>query len=205
MALLNRMPRSIVRRIRGQRPRTVLVVAICLAWAASIAGASGPVSASEDKVKAAFLFNFAKLVQWPDEQASEPLVFAVVGDPTLAEALETTVRGRTVRGRSLRVLRLEAMPGADQPVHVLLVAPAAYEALASRSATTLSRALLVVADTRAGLASGATMAFSIADDRVRFVIDPDRAHRAGLRVSSKLLELAEIVRTPAGEGAGGAS
>lgn len=204
MALLNRTRRSIARRIRGQCPRTVLVVAICLAWAASAAGASASVTASADKVKAAFLFNFAKLVQWPDEPVSEPLVFAVVADPPLAVALESTVRGRTVRGRSLRVISLEAMPPAEQAVHVLLVAPAAYESLESRSAAIASRALLVVANTREGLVCGATMAFSIENDRVRFVIDPDRAQRAGLRVSSKLLELAEIVRMPASESAGGA-
>lgn len=142
----------------------------------------------EGQAKAAFLFNFAKFVQWPGLTDS-PLVIGVVGDDHLAELVEATVRGRLIGGRSLRV---RALRHGDDPAgcDMLYITPSRQR----EDAEMLRRvhgAVLTVGETVQFLRDGGMVRLFRDDDRVRFQVNAQAALDAGLKVHSQLLSLAE--------------
>ena len=141
----------------------------------------------ESQVKAAFLFNFAKFVQWPG-MPTGPLVLGVAGDERLAEVLEVLVKGRAFEGRRFEV---RALRHADDPAgcDLLYIAPSR-----DREDTDLLQrtngAVLTVGETVRFLRDGGMVRLFREDSRVRFQIDARTAQKAGLRVHAQLLSLA---------------
>ena len=140
----------------------------------------------EYQVKAAFVFNFAKFVQWPDPAG--PLVIGVVGDSPIERQLLDTVRGRAIAGRPLQVRRV----GAEELTgcHVLFISASE----ARRTPEILGRAerlaVLTVGETGSFLREGGIVRFFVDQGRVRFQINAAAADRAGLKINSQLLSLA---------------
>ena len=141
----------------------------------------------EYTVKAAFLYNFAKYVEWPTASTQGPLTICVAGRNVFGDVLENTVRDETVGTRQIRTrVILEPEPGC----HILFVpegAAASAYLRASRNEPTLT-----VGETRTFLPGGGIISFFIDDGKVRFEINPRAAERAQLRLSSRLLQLARI-------------
>jgi hypothetical protein len=141
----------------------------------------------EYRVKAAYLFNFAKFIEWPPPARSGPLTICVAGRNVFGDVLEQTIAGEAVDGRPLtaRVI-LEPMDGC----HILFVPQGAAETAYLR--TTQDTPVLTVGETPGFVARGGVANFVLEGGRVRFEIDPGHADRAGLRISSRLLRLARV-------------
>lgn len=146
---------------------------------------AGPVSDSQ--VKAAFLFNFAKFVNWPGP-SDGPFVIGIAGDDAFAEVVTRTVRGRSVNGRELQTRRLagrEDLAGC-QVVFIGIMRP-------HDAAEWLQRVrgpVLTVGETVQFLRDGGMVRFYIENNNVRFQINQKNAEVAGLKISSQLLTLA---------------
>lgn len=199
MALLSAVDRTPPRRTASSA-RSGIRVLVGLALLVAFwhqAPASAP--PTEHDVKAAFVFNFVKLVSWPlDDTSSDPLVITVIGDSPITTALRTSVAGKRVRQRTIVVRTAATIPGPDSPCDVLIVAASALPAFREASAVLAKRPILTVGEGRAFLDAGGVIAFRVENDRVRFSIAPANAKQTGVRISSKLLDLAEIVEpTPA--------
>jgi len=155
-------------------------------------------SATEYQVKAAFLYNFAKFVDWPASafnDAKQPLDICVYGRDPFGTALEDALLGKTIGERRVglgRAMQFQDLAGC----HVVFVSASAHESAADLANRLKGRAVLLVGESEGFAASGGTIQFTIEDNRVHFVINPDAADRAGLKISSKLLALAKIVRDP---------
>jgi hypothetical protein len=151
--------------------------------------------AGEYQVKAAFLYNFAKFIEWPSRAFSrpdDPFTFCLLGDP-FEGALERTIQGETLSGRQLAVRRM--MPGENvRGCHIIYAGPSE----ARRSAEIINAAgsapILVVGEAQDFINAGGMIRFTESGHRIRFEINPDAAERASLKVSSRLLRLADIVR-----------
>jgi hypothetical protein len=139
----------------------------------------------EYRVKAAYLFNFAKFVEWPGAAATGPITICVAGRNVFGEALTETVRDETVNGRALAVrVILEPEPGC----HILFVPRGAAAAAYLRAAE--STPTLTVGESSDFIAQGGIITFTLEGANVRFEISLDAAERTGLRISSRLLRLA---------------
>jgi YfiR/HmsC-like len=153
----------------------------------------------EYQVKAAFLFNFAKFVQWPSDSprnADDGFVICVFEDDTLAQALDQAVSGKTVEGRVFRVRRLQNMDDTGS-CRMLYMGGSETSRLSTLLKSIRTTAILTVGNTPGFTRQGGIINFILQDNRVRFEINPGAADRAGLRISSKLLQLATIVRDAA--------
>lgn len=141
----------------------------------------------EYRVKAAYLLNFARFVEWPPAARSGPLTICVAGRDVFGPVLAETVRNETVEGRPLvaRVI-LEPEPGC----HVIFVPRGAAAQAYLRAMR--ETPVLTVGETPEFLAEGGVVNFLRDGDNVRFEINPAAADRAGLRVSSRLLRLARV-------------
>jgi hypothetical protein len=171
--------------------RLWLLLACCgwqgLLWAAA------PASASESAVKAAYLHRIVGLVEWPPGSfrgPDAPLVIAVAGNDAVAADLEQISTGRPVNGRQVAVRRLregEPLEGA----HVLVVG--AGRDARVRELASAAGPLLVVTEQENGHQLGGVLNFVIVGGRVRFTASLPQADSRGLRLSARLLEVAQAV------------
>jgi hypothetical protein len=150
---------------------------------------------SEYQVKAAYLFNFLKFVEWPEESFADPLapiVIGVVGEDPFGNALPQVVVGKTVQGRDL-VIRIYR-PGEDlRGAHILFISASERKRLPMILSSLHGSSVLTVADTAGFLDAGGMIQFLNENGRVRFAINVDATGRAKLKMSSKLLSLAKVV------------
>jgi hypothetical protein len=153
--------------------------------------------ASAPALRAAFMYNFAKFTEWPANvmPRDQPIVFCVTDDDApMAEALEQIVKGRAVSGHALTVRRV----GLDKGVracHLLYVSGLDAKRTTELLGTVERAPVLTVGDFERFAQMGGVASFFVEDGKMRFAINVESAQRAGLRVSSKLLMLARIVRT----------
>lgn len=149
----------------------------------------------ENDVKAAFLFNFTKFVDWPEaafEGTSDPLRMCVVADAAFTASVDRIIAGETVRGRPLR----RVVPDASElpRCHVLYVGTAETDQ-ADKLLSSVGRApVLTVGETSRFMAHGGAIAFVVVNGRVRFDVHLRNAERAGLTISSKLLRVARDIK-----------
>jgi hypothetical protein len=149
----------------------------------------------ERKVKAAFLYKFLGYVDFPATAFAgddAPLTIGVVDADDLAAELAHVVAGRSVRQRGVVVRQLRETDGAV-PVHLLFVGGGDPEQV-GRVVRQAGAALLVVTDCEGGLRQGSAINFRRVEQRVRFDVAPAAAERHGIKLSSRLLAVANRVQ-----------
>lgn len=152
-----------------------------------------PQPASDVAVKAAYLYKFLAYVDWPAAAfpaADTPLVVGVVGADALNAELQSVVAGRQVNGRAVATRRL-APNDSLEGLHAVFVGRGVPAAVLERLR---ARPILVVAE--GGLELGVMLNFVPVGGRVRFEAAPVAAERAGLKLGSRLLSVAERVIAP---------
>jgi len=155
-----------------------------------VAGAAASASLEYD-VKAAFLLNFTKFVDWPPSAfaaSDAPLTICIVGDDPFGPAIDQLVEGEFVNRHRITVERIRT----DQPksCQVLFVGNNGTIPTAISAA---NPAVLTVGEGGDFLRQGGVIAFVIDNRRVRFDISLKAATNAGLKLSSKLLAVARSV------------
>jgi len=151
---------------------------------------------TEYEVKAAFLFNFAKFVEWPLAAISPAnqvrLILCIVGDDPFGPDLSRVVAGQSVRGQAIQIRRYRF--GDDlRPCHVLFISASERPHLTQILAGLQGAHALTVSDIDGFAEAGGVMQFVMEESRVRFVVNLEAASRAKLRVNSKLLALARVM------------
>lgn len=169
--------------------RALAVVLLTLTGCAALA------QPKEQEVKAAFLFKFLSFVEWPREAlpANAPIVIGVVGADDVAAELQQIAPGRSVEGRPVVVRRVregEPYTGA----HLIFFGRGEAPRLRELQRLAPSQPLLIVGDWDGALEGGAVVNFLRGDGRVRFEVALDAAERRSLRISPRMLAVAQSVR-----------
>lgn len=153
------------------------------------------VQVEEYRVKAAFLFHFVQLVDWPagalgDEKS--PLTVCTVGKDPFRGDLETTFEGKLIGARSLRVQHLKS--GQEvQGCQILFIGSGEGVQIPPIIAGLKDGAVLTVGETDDFVKQGGMIGFCMDNNKVRFDINVKAAERAKLKISSRLLLLAKNV------------
>ena len=173
--------------LAGIRGGIVTPVAILLAAGVSWAGQS----VTQPSLRAAFLYNFAKFTEWGDEGAlSGPLTICVVDDSAVEGALNDLVGGSTINGRAVLISRGARL----RACHLVYVGIADRQRAASILDELHGAAVLTVSNGYEFVRLGGVVGLFVDEGRMRFAINPEAAQRAGLRLSSRLLQLAKILK-----------
>lgn len=174
------------------RLRTVFAL-ILIAGASCKAGLAGDQRALEYQVKAAYLYNFAKFVTWPEvHETNAVLSICVIGKDPFGPILDEAVQGKTVHGQPIVVKRLakNAEPQGCQIAFLDLPDdPCRLDALSRAN----WEGILVVGEGDEFAKCGGMIGLTLREGRVQFDINVENLSRAHLEVSSKLLQLASIV------------
>jgi hypothetical protein len=145
----------------------------------------------EYEVKAAFLLNFAKFVEWPapGSSSSLPISLCIVGDDPFGSALDQIIDGETIAQRALAVKRIPPMVNADCNMAFV----GGTEKDIPKVLAVFPKGVLTVGEGSDFLRHGGMIAFAIDNRRVRFDINQTAVRNAGLSVSSRLLRVARSV------------
>ncbi|HWD97546.1 MAG TPA: YfiR family protein [Bryobacteraceae bacterium] len=183
------------RRVRARVARATVYGTLVLAAIYGRAGlyADSP-RPTEYQVKAAYLANFAKFVEWPPGAVtdSNPIPICVVGQDPFGPVLDATVSGESVDRHPLVARRIGSMSDVDG---CRIVFVSSSEAMAGAVLAAAERApILTVSDVPGFLKQGGMIEFVLDANRVRFEINLAAARAAGLNLSSELLRVATAVR-----------
>jgi hypothetical protein len=178
--------------VAALRRGIVIAAAVALLTPASPARSEAVAGSA---MKAAYLYNFVKFVEWPADALPDeaPLLMCVVGDSGVADALEDTVRDRTVDGHRI-ILRRARLDDSVRVCHVLYVSSLTAHDAGLLVGRLFGVPVLTASDLDRFAEIGGVAHFFIEGKRMRFAINLESAQRAHLKVSSKLLGLARIVK-----------
>jgi hypothetical protein len=172
---------------------------LLLALLLAVPGLLGAQTAPEYDVKAAFLYNFTKFVDWPSDAFPDPgnLKICVLGENPFGGSLQT-LAGEQVGNRKLTVVRTDSLakPAGCQ---ILFISRSERENLNKILTAVGDAPVLTVADSNGFADRGVMINFVLEGSKVRFEINTGAADRAGIKISSKLLQLAKkVVTNPGG-------
>ncbi len=170
------------------RVMTAIVLWLCLP-ARLIAQ---PSVAPEYEVKAAYVFNFGKFVQFPAGPPGATFDLCIAGSDPFGAALTATVDGETINARAIRVRHLAAL-GDPRGCHILFVSRSLGPEVAGLLTTLAAAPVLTVSDLPGFVRRGGMVEFVTQAGKVRFEINLPAAQNAGLVLSSELLRVASAV------------
>ena len=153
----------------------------------------------ESQIKAMFVYNFLKFVEWPVDAsvgAKDPFVVVIIGDGATADATEQFLQSKSIGERPLIVRRGrwdQSLAGVRAAFVVEPDAKRLHRVLDAASAA----GVLTIGEEEGFATHGGVIGLLVEDRKVRFDVDTSAAQSAGLRVSSKLLALTHAVRSSA--------
>jgi hypothetical protein len=149
----------------------------------------------EYQVKAAFLYNFAKFVEWPPigfRDAAAPLQICVLGRDPFGQELRDITNEKTVNGRRLEVSDVLDVQQA-RTCHIVFISSSEKARLKQILDGLQGTDALTVGDTKGFAEQGGMINFVLENNRVQFEVNSKAAGQAGLKISSKLLSVAKLV------------
>ena len=169
-------------------------LAVVLVFGSAVVGMQAQ-SATEYQVKAAFLFNFAKFVEWPADafpSADAPLQICVLGQDPFDPDFEQAIEEKTVSGRRLEIIHLSGLAQA-KACQIIFVAASEGPRLREILRSLRGTGALTVGDAAGFARMGGIINFVLDDSRVRFEINLQAADRAHLKLSARLLTVAKLI------------
>lgn len=175
--------------IQGRRLYRCLMSAMWLAlpiWAHA--------GSAETDVKAAFIYNFTKFVEWPEAvlAAGAPLQLCTLGKDELSNKLRL-LHGREAQGHELRIRSLSALDD-WQGCHIMFIARENDTRSGLLQKTLGNAAVLTISDAPDFTRNGGMIGLFVESNRVQFIINLGMAQRASLKLSARMLQLARITR-----------
>jgi tRNA A58 N-methylase Trm61 len=156
---------------------------------------------TEHEIKAGFLFNFTKFVEWPEgtfADSSAPIILGVVGENPFGNLLTETAAGKSVNGRPVVVRQFKE--GQDlRSCQVLFVVSTDKKHIAQTLGMLRGSRVLTVGEGSGFTQSGGMIAFLVEGNRVRLEIDLETAAEAHLKISAKVIAVARLVARDARE------
>ena len=149
-------------------------------------------TATEYEIKAAFLYNFMRFVEWPPEaipDSTAPLVIGILGTDPFGRALDQILEEALIENRPIRAVRFPRLADVDS-CHVLFVSTSEDHVLSDVLQALGQRPVLTVGEAADFAVSGGMIQFVLRDSKVRFEINLAAAIRTRLKISSRLLRLA---------------
>jgi hypothetical protein len=180
--------------MEGRSPERVLwVLGVVALGLSRMCAQSAP--AGEYQVKAAFLYNFAKFVEWPPGSfvgGAAPLRICVFGQDPFGEELHNIANNKVINGRKLVVDQVADLAAA-RSCHILFITSSKKAEMKQIVESLRGADVLTVGDTKGFARMGGMINFVLEDNRVRFEVNQTAAEQTGLRISSKLLSVAVLV------------
>jgi YfiR/HmsC-like len=167
-----------------------LLLAFALGLPCSCPAAGEP---TEYRVKAVFLLNFTKFIGWPPaafEASDSPIAICILGADPFGSEMDRILAGEVVNGRRVTVQRIKHAP---PPKSCQVLFAGESEKDIAKTLRELGPGILTVGEGESFVRQGGMIGFIVEDRHVRFEINQTEAENAGIKVSSRLLNVAKSV------------
>ena len=186
----------------------LLIGITCLLSAMALGGHAEALDSSDSSeylIKAGFIYNFAKLVEWPTAsfaQPDSPIVIGILGEDPFGATLDRIVADKKINGRGFAVKRVKwSRDFKDlRDCNILFVSSSEKEHIESVIDAMRGLPILTIGDAPGFAKRGGIINFMLEDNKVRFEVNVEAAKHADLTISSRLLTLARIVQQAAADG-----
>ena len=186
----------------------LLIVTTCLLFAIALGGHAEGVDSSDSSeylIKAGFIYNFAKLVEWPTTafaQPDSPIVIGILGNDPFGATLDRIVADKKIDGRGFAVKRVKWSKDLRElkDCNILFVSSSEKDHVDSVVDGMKGLPILTIGDAPGFAKRGGIINFTLEDNKVRFEVNVEAAKHADLSISSRLLTLAKIVQQVAADG-----
>lgn len=203
---VNSLEKKTALRARGRCYRRSIAALVGLALIFFCGRAAGRDSGpTEYQLKAAFLFNFAKFVEWPASDfpsSHSEFSICILGTDPFGPAIDDELRGQTIDGRGVGVARVHQLAELKH-CQIAFISASEKDRLPEILQSVRGSNVLLVGESSGFAKAGGAIEFEMQNNHVRFSINPEAAERAGLRISSKLLSLATIIHNAPDSGGKG--
>jgi len=190
--LFRRVPQG----CRAWRTRNPLaaVTLVCALIVVPFLRAQSPKPTDYD-VKAVYLYNFGRFVEWPASVAtkSDSFYVCVLGQDPFGPALDSTLAGETIGGKSVAAKRISS-PQEAFGCQILFMSAVENSRLTAIIEALDKGGVLTVSDMPQFSQRGGMIQFVLEGKKVRFEVNLTAVQRAGLTLSSELLKVATTVR-----------
>jgi hypothetical protein len=178
--------------MRKPAGRAVLLLFI-LSCAIGFNGGAQGSAPTEYQIKAAYIYNFARFVDWPTQAFAAPdapMVIGVLGENVFGSSLQQIISGRKINGHDLQFEQINSVTAATN-CQVLFISASEKSHLSKILGQLQGTSILTVSEADNFIGDGGMIYLFIDDqNKVRFQINNDAARKVGLTISSKLLSLA---------------
>ena len=193
---------AILNTTKFLRVRAGLGLLCLLALATTLAVKSSVFAAdySEHEIKAAYLYKFSEYVEWPKEvfpDDNAPFTIGILGTDPFGSVIDDAVKEKKAQGRSILIKRATA-PKELTECQMVFVGPSEDSQMKESLSAFEGRGVLTVGESGEFMQQGGMIRFVLVENNVRFEINVDSAHKAGLKISSQLLKLAKTVHAEGG-------
>lgn len=151
---------------------------------------------SEYQIKAAFIYNFAKFVEWPPEALpanNSPFVIGILGENPFLDDLKKVILNKTINEHPIEIKTFRSAAEATN-CHLLFISSSEKDRLEEIIKELGQSSVLTVGETERFTESGGMINFVVESKKIRFQINDEAAKKVKLKISSKLLSLA--LRSP---------
>jgi len=183
----------------------MVALSVSLSWAPeAFAQTSESSDSSEYLIKAGFIYNFAKFVEWPSTafaQPDSPIVIGILGTDPFGGVIDRIVGDKKIGGRGFVVKRLKWVKDFKdlKDCNILFVSSSEKEHMDDVIRMLRWLPILTIGETPGFAERGGIIRFTLEDNRVRLEANVEAARQANLTISSRLLTLARIIQQPPAE------
>lgn len=154
---------------------------------------------SEYEVKAAFIYNLAKFVEWPGKSLDNisTLTLYIIGDDPFGTDMDA-IKDKLIKGKRVVIKQIDS-PDALKNAGILFISSSEKEQLRDILKGISGLPILTVGDTKSFAQRGVMVNFYLENSKIRFEINLEAANLAGLKISSNLLRMGTIITPPQGK------
>ena len=141
------------------------------------------------RAEAMFIYNFSRLIEWPANYKTGPFVIGVYGSSAILGELKTYTTGKRVGSQPITVKTFNS-PAEISTCHILVVPFNSTKQLTSIVPQLANKSTLIITEKSGAIGNGAAINFVIVGNNLKFELSPSNATKYGIKLSSKLSEMA---------------
>ncbi len=178
-----------------KKGRHVIFCGFAISLLAASSAWGGAISDREYALKAAYIYNFTKFIEWPrsNEPVRSTFSIGILGDDPFGPSIDATVAGKTVEGRRIIIERfpdIDAMRRSARALDIIFIGVLSPDSLAAALEYTRNLPILTIGESSGFCEKGGVINFVIRKNHIRLEINRAAAELAELKISSKLMQLA---------------
>ncbi len=146
-----------------------------------------------EKAEAMFIYNIARLVEWPADYRTGSFVIGILGTSEVANELTAYVVGKKVGFQDIEIKRFKT-PDEVAKCHILFIPYAKTALIADVASKVGNFSTLIISEKKGGIELGATINFLVLETKLSFELKPDNAVKCNLKISTRLKEMAASLK-----------